>query len=114
MQSIKSKIAAILAVAAISPLAALAHEGAHHANAVFGSAVQAAVATRTVAIETATKSVNVDQGDVVTFQVGSKSFTWQFDTLRPSGSFDLADIAPEDVDTHGVRVYVAPNPLYRN
>lgn len=114
MQSIKSKIAAVLVVAALAPLAALAHQGEVRSNPALGSAAQAAAATRTVAITTATHSINVDQGDVVTFEVGGKSFTWQFDTLRPSGSFSLADIAPAGVNAHGVRVYVAPNPLYRN
>lgn len=114
MQSIKSKIATVLVVAAMAPLAAIAHQGEVHTNPAFGSAAQAAAATRTVAITTSTQSVNVDQGDVVTFEVGGKSFTWQFDTLRPSGSFKLADIAPAGVDAQSVRVYVAPNPLYRN
>ena len=114
MQSIKSKFAAVLVVVALAPLAALAHQDQAHSNAALGSAAQAAAATRTVAITTGIQSVTVDQGDVVTFEVGGKSFTWQFDTLRPSGSFNLADIAPADVNVHGVRVYVAPNPLYRN
>ncbi len=114
MQSIKSKFAAVLVVVALAPLAALAHQDQAHSNAALGSAAQAAAATRTVAITTGIQGVNVDQGDVVTFEVGGKSFTWQFDTLRPSGSFNLADIAPADVNVDGVRVYVAPNPLYRN
>jgi hypothetical protein len=114
MQSRKSKIAAILFAAALTPLAAMAHEGDHHADRAYGTAVQDAAATRTVVIDAATKSVNVDQGDVVTFDVAGKSFTWQFDTLRPSGSFSLADIAPQGADVHGVWVYVAQNPLYRN
>lgn len=114
MQSLKSKIAAFVTVAALSPLAAQAHDSVHQADPALGSAVQAVAATRTVAITAATKSVGVDQGEVVTFEVGGKSFTWQFDTLRPSGSLDLSAIAPDGVDAHGVRVYVAPNPLYRN
>lgn len=114
MQSIKRKIAAILVVAALSPLSALAHQGENYPTPTLGSTAQAAAATHTVAITTATQSVNVDQGDVITFMVDGKTFTWQFDTLNPSGNFSLASIAPQGMETHGVRVYVAPNPIYRN
>lgn len=114
MNSVKTKIAVILTVVALSPLAAWAHDADSHANPALGSAAQATAATHTVAIKNGTKSVNVDQGDVVTFEVGGQTFTWQFDTLRSSGSFDLLEIAPHGLNTQGVRVYVAPNPLYRN
>ena len=67
-----------------------------------------------MAISAASKAVNVDNGDVVTFELEGKTFTWQFDTLRDNDRFGLSAIAPEGVDTHGVLVYVAPNPLYRN
>jgi hypothetical protein len=114
MNFVKNKIAAILTVVALSPAAAFAHDGVSQANGALGNPVQASAATQTVAIKSGTKNVNVNQGDVVTFKVAGQEFTWQFDTLRPSGSFDLAEIAPHGLDTQGVRVYVASNPLYRN
>lgn len=114
MQSIKNKIAAIFVVATLAPLAAMAHQGQMHVNPAFGSAAPAPAATRTVVISAATKAVNVDKGDVVTFELDGKTFTWQFDTLRDNERFELSAIAPEGVNTHGVRVYVAPNPLYQN
>jgi len=114
MNSVKNKIAAILTVVALSPLAAFAHDGVSQANPALGNAAQAAAATQTVAIKSGTKSVNVNQGDVVTFEVAGQAFTWQFDTLRSSTSFDLAEIAPHGFDTQGVRVYVASNPIYHN
>lgn len=114
MNPFKTKFAIILTAVALSPLSSFAHNVDNHANVALGNFAQAAAATHTVVIKTGTKSVNVDQGDVVTFEVDGKAFTWQFDTLRMSGSFDLAEIAPQGFDTQGVRVYVAPNPLYRN
>lgn len=114
MNSVKTKIAAIVTVLALSPLAAFAHDADINANPALGSAAQITAATHTITIKSGTKSVNVDQGDVVTFEVGGQTFTWNFDTLRSGGSFDLAEIAPHGLDTRGVRVYVAPNPLYRN
>lgn len=114
MNSVKNKIVAILTVVALSPLAAFAHDGVSHANPALGSPAQATAATHTVAIQSGIKNVKVNQGDVVTFEVAGQAFTWQFDTLRPSGSFDLAEIAPHGLDTQGVRVYVASNPLYHN
>lgn len=114
MQNLMKKVVAILTVAVLSPLTALAHEGENHVNPAFGSAVQAPAATRSVVISPSTKYVNVDQGDVVTFQIEGNAFTWQFDTLRPDASFDLSAIVPTGVNAHGVRVYVAPNPTYRN
>lgn len=114
MQNQVKKIVAIFAVAALGPLTAMAHEGERHVDPSFGYAVQAPAATRTVVVAPSTKYVNVDQGDVVTFLIDGNAFTWQFDTLRSETSFDLAEIVPVGVNVHGVRVYVAPNPIYRN
>ncbi|WP_395400941.1 CzcE family metal-binding protein [Pseudoduganella sp. UC29_106] len=114
MQNLMKKVVAILAVAALSPLAAMAHEGEIHINPAFGSAARTPEATRTVVITPWTKYVNVDQGDVVTFQIDGNAFTWQFDTLRPDTSFNLSAIVPAGFNARGVRVYVAPNPTYRN
>ncbi|WP_228892567.1 CzcE family metal-binding protein [Pseudoduganella aquatica] len=113
MQTIKTKIAAVIA-AALMPFAAMAHQPGMQANPALGSAVVAPAATRTIIVSPATKAINVDKGEVVTIEVEGKSFTWQFDTLRDSDSFALAAIAPEGISTHGVWVYVAPNPLYTN
>ncbi|CDG83814.1 CzcE family metal-binding protein [Janthinobacterium agaricidamnosum] len=114
MQSIKNNIAAMFIAATLAPLAAMAHQGGTQAKQAFGSTAPAVAATRTVLISPATKAVNVDNGDVVTFEVDGKTFTWQFGTLRDSERFELSAIAPEGVHTHGVRIYVAQNPLYRN
>ena len=114
MTSIKTHIVAVFAVIAFSPLAAMAHQGETHPNPAFGSAAPAPAAMRTIKISSATKYVNVAQGDIVKFDVDGKTFTWLFDTLHANASFDFSAIAPSGVNNHGVRVYVAPNPTYAN
>ncbi|MBG6220963.1 MULTISPECIES: CzcE family metal-binding protein [unclassified Janthinobacterium] len=114
MKSLKANIVAVFAVIALSPLAAMAHQGEMHSSPAFGSAAPARSATRAITISSATKYVNVTQGDVVKFDVDGKTFTWQFDTLRANASFDFSAIAPSGANTHGIRVYVAPNPTYAN
>ncbi len=57
--------------------------------------------------------VNVTSGDVVRFEVGSRSFIWNFNGTRTS--FDLAQVAPTSCRCLIARVtaYVAPNPVLR-
>jgi len=74
-----------------------------------GSAATLAMATRTIVIRPETSYVNVTGGEIIRFDVGNKSFVWNFNG-RPS-SFDLARIAPGLLDRK-VTAYVAPNPMY--
>jgi hypothetical protein len=91
--------------------------GAAHAsvnpNPQFGMAESNANADRQVTINANTKSVNVNNGDTVAFNVNGKTFTWHFDTLRAEEAFSLAKIAPAGIDLGNVTVYVGSNPLYR-
>ena len=80
--------------------------------ALLGDAALPASATRTIAIYPDTRYVNVTGGEIVKFIVGNQSFAWNFNG-RPS-SFDLNAVAPPGVLDHGVKAYVAPNPLYMN
>ncbi|MEP7300614.1 MAG: CzcE family metal-binding protein [Caldimonas sp.] len=66
--------------------------------------------TRTIVIKPDTSYVNVTGGEVIRFEVGNKSFVWNFSGLR--SSFDLARVAPPSVLDRKVTAYVAPNPLY--
>lgn len=79
----------------------------------FGMLTQASNADRHIVIDAGTKSVNVNNGDTVTFDVNGQSFTWHFETLHSEEVLDLAKIAPQGVDAGMVTVYVASNPLYR-
>jgi len=75
-----------------------------------GTAVPVSMATRTITIRPDTRYVNVTGGEVIHFDVGSKTFAWNFNGQR--NSFDLARVAPESVLDRPVTAYVAPNPLY--
>ena len=76
----------------------------------FGSPGVATMATRTIVIRPDTSYVNVTGGEVIRFDVGGKSFVWNFNGQR--SSFDLARVAPPSVLTQKVTAYVAPNPMY--
>lgn len=113
MNIFKKTVAILLAAATLSPVAAMAHHKGEYVKDPLGHAVSASAATRSVTIDEKTRSINVNQGDVVQFNVGGQTFAWQFDTLR-EGRIDLATIAPADVHVHGVNVFVEANPVYRN
>lgn len=76
----------------------------------FGSPGALSTVTRTIAIKPETRYVNVTGGEIVRFDVGNKSFVWNFNGTR--SSFDLERVAPPALLEHGVTAYVAPNPLY--
>ena len=98
---IVSLLTASLSASAVTPRADL-----------LGTPVPPAAANRTVALTSGTQYVNVTGGDVVRFQNGSQAFAWSFDTSPLVQVFDLAQVAPAGALDRGVRVYVAPNPLY--
>ena len=75
-----------------------------------GSAGAVSMVTRTITIRPDTNYVNVTGGEVIRFEVGNKSFVWNFNGRR--SSFDLTRVAPPSVLDRKVMVYVAPNPLY--
>jgi endonuclease YncB( thermonuclease family) len=104
-----------LRTAIIATAFAATASGAHAAvdTKEFGMATSAANADRHIVIKPDTKWANVDDGDTVEFQVGGKSFTWHFATLRGESAFDLSKIAPEGIDVGNIIVYVGANPLYR-
>jgi len=66
--------------------------------------------TRTIIIKPETRYVNVTGGEVIRFEVGNKSFVWNFNGQR--SSFDLALVAPPSMLDHKITAYVAPNPMY--
>ncbi len=80
-------------------------------QSLLGEAAPATAADQTITITPATKYVNVQGGEVVNFDVGGKTFTWDFDGAD-SRSFDLSQIAPPGLVDHNVTAYVSPNPLY--
>jgi hypothetical protein len=75
----------------------------------FGSPAPVSLATRTIAIGPGTSYVNVTGGEVIRFDIGDKSFVWNFNGQR--SSFDLAKVAPPGLLARKVTAYVAPNPM---
>jgi hypothetical protein len=99
-------LAATLSLPSLSSLAASTSD-------LDGTSAPAATADRTIQITPDTKYVNVQGGQVVTFDVGGQTFTWNFDV--PNGaadSIDLSQIAPAGLLDHQVTAFVSPNPLY--
>lgn len=76
----------------------------------FGSAATVAMVTRRIVIKPEMSYVNVTGGEVIRFDVGGKSFVWNFNGTR--SSFDLGLIAPAGLLARKVTAYIAPNPLY--
>lgn len=102
---------AILASTALGANASAA--GLTGTAADFGAIAVADSGTRLIIIDDRTKSINVVNGETVQFNINGKMFTWHFDTFHDETSFDLSKIAPPELVTQGIRVYVAANPLYR-
>lgn len=109
MQKLTPSIAVLMTT--LLAQAASAH-GLTSTSADYGSAA-ATRASRSILVTSSVKSINVTNGETVEFLVNGKSFSWRFDTLQTRSTFDLNKIAPEGVLAGNVRVYVAPNPLYR-
>ena len=77
----------------------------------FGTPAPGTSAQRSIDLLPNTKYVNVEQGQVIKFSSAGKTFTWNFDTLG-TPNFDLAKIAPKDINVGNIHVYVGTNSLY--
>ena len=100
---IPTVLALTLSLSALSSMAATPLK-------LLGDPAPAAAADRTITITPDTKYVNVQGGQTVKFDVGGKTFAWDFD--GPVTSFDLNRVAPPDLLDHMVTAYVSPNPLH--
>jgi hypothetical protein len=77
-----------------------------------GDPASPAAADNTITITPDTRYVNVEGGQVVKFDVGGKTFAWNFNGAQTVDSFDLNRVAPPGMLDREVRAYVSPNPLY--
>ena len=77
-----------------------------------GDAAPVTAATRAIVIGPQTRAVNVIGGEIIRFDVGPKSFAWNFDGPVDITSFDLQTVAPPGMLDHPLMAYVQPNPLY--
>lgn len=104
---ISCTLAMVLALSGTTTMAA------GHADKTFGEAGQAIDATRTITIDAGTKYVDVKTGETINFNIGDKSFTWNFDGTTGRSKFGMDKIAPPRLLTHKVMIYidrVPPNP----
>ncbi len=97
------------AVAAlILSAASLAAAAAVTESDMLGSTAPLSAAQRTVVIDSKTKWVTVERGEVVRFEVNGREFAWAFNSM--SSSFDLNRIAPAGILDRDLKVYIWPNP----
>ena len=92
---------AILASTSISSFAA---------DSAYGEAARQNAATRTVDITQDTKYIDVKSGEVVNFNVGGKTLTWNFDGKSHKSEFDMGMITPPGMLDHHVKIYVDRTP----
>jgi hypothetical protein len=105
----KSLIPAVLALTlSLSGLSAMAATRVD----LLGEKAPAAAANRTITITPDTRHVDVQGGQIVEFDVGAKTFTWDFDGAETVQAFDLNQVTPTGLLDHVVTAYVTPNPLY--
>ena len=98
----------VLAVAALTLSAASFAVTASVTDAdMLGNAAQPSAAQRTVVIDTKTRWVTVERGEVVRFVANGQEFAWAFNGL--ASSFDLNRIAPTGTLNRDLKVYVWPN-----
>lgn len=113
MHRIIRRAAAVLVATALIPLTVFAQVDNAATARPFGHVAAPSAASRTVTVTPDTRSVTVEQGDIVRFDIDGASLVWHFDTLD-TRSFDFAAIAPSALKPGRTRVYVRENPLYRN
>jgi hypothetical protein len=102
-----------LNAAAILILSAVVATGANAAGLQAATAgVSANAVDRAITVKPGAKYINVVNNETVSITVGDHTFSWHVDTFPNKTVFDLAQIAPEGVQTAGVKVYVAPDPIY--
>ena len=94
-----------LLLAASAQAAPASPEKLYNGQSVYGREVAQAQNARIVDVS-ATKALNVDCGETVTFKKGTQTFTWKFETVghRP---VDLRAIAPAGFLNAPVMVYVS-------
>ncbi len=67
---------------------------------------------RTIVIDSSTRSVNVNGGDVIRFSANGQSFDHRFNSYTHSRVYDLGKIAPAGALERSVKVYVTADDRY--
>ncbi|MDR7336187.1 MAG: CzcE family metal-binding protein [Roseateles sp.] len=98
-------VASLLFAVGAAQAASMTNDTFMNGKSVHGEPVAATQDGRIVNVD-AGKSINVNCGDVVTFQKAGKSFTWKFSSAahRP---VDLRAIAPAGFTDKPLKVYIS-------
>jgi len=67
---------------------------------------------RTIVIDSSTRWVNVNGGDVIRFNANGQSFDYRFNSYTQSRVYDLGKIAPAGALNRSVKVYVTADDRY--
>jgi hypothetical protein len=67
---------------------------------------------RTIVIDSSTRSVHVNGGDVIRFNANGQSFDYRFNSYTQSHVYDLGKIAPAGALDRSVKVYVSADDRY--
>ncbi|WP_296758822.1 CzcE family metal-binding protein [Thioalkalivibrio sp.] len=67
---------------------------------------------RTIVIDSSTRSVHVNGGDVIRFNANGQSFDYRFNSFTQSRVYDLGKIAPPGALDRPVKVYVSADGRY--
>lgn len=78
----------------------------------YGAPAAAVAASRVIDINSGVKSVQVNNGEIVTFRIDGQQYTWNFQLYSREGAIALSALLPKNIRAEGVTVYVAPDPLY--
>lgn len=105
------KFAAILFALSVS-ISAGAAASDNSRPTTYGHPAKEGTASRVIKISPNTRAINVHDGETVRLDVNGNVFEWTFNIPTREGVINLSDIAPTETAASGVRVYVAPNPLY--
>jgi len=67
---------------------------------------------RAIVIDSSTRSVNVNGGDVIRFSANGQTFDHRFNSYTHSRVYDLGKIAPAGALNRSVKVYVTADDRY--
>ncbi|WP_367395292.1 CzcE family metal-binding protein [Cupriavidus sp. Agwp_2] len=86
---------------------------ANQTPALFGSPASLDTATRAITLTADMKYLRVGSGETVAFRAGNKTVAWTFLEAIGGRSVDMSFIVPDLPEAKGIRVIIAPSPLYR-
>lgn len=110
--SASALVASLLFAAGAVQAASMTNNIMMNGKSVHGEAVVATQGARIVNVD-AGKSINVNCGDVVTFQKADKTFTWKFSSVAHR-AVDLRAIAPAGFTDKPLKVYISPTDAESN